>query len=132
MWQGRGRDLKEMSCAASASCSTDGKCSRIAMPMTPIDHDTVFEAGSVSQTVFAYAIMKPYETGALDLDTPLTHYTPLRFLEGDPRLDLITARHLLSHIRRLAQGGRHPVSCGGNTRARRAEGRRRGVATRVA
>lgn len=62
----------------------------------PIDHDTVFEAGSVSQTVFASAIMKLYEKGALDLDTPMTHYTPIRFLEADPRLYLITARHVLS------------------------------------
>jgi CubicO group peptidase (beta-lactamase class C family) len=63
----------------------------------PIDHDTVFEAGSVSKTVFAYAIMKLVERGVLGLDTPLTKYTTERFLKGDPRLDLITARHVLSH-----------------------------------
>jgi len=33
----------------------------------------------------------------MDLDTPLTKYTSRRYLEGDPRLDLITARHVLSH-----------------------------------
>src|SRR4029079_1526093 len=32
-----------------------------------------------------------------NLDTPLTKYTSERFLEGDARLDLITARHVLSH-----------------------------------
>jgi CubicO group peptidase (beta-lactamase class C family) len=37
------------------------------------------------------------EKGVIDLDTPLTKYTPERFLAGDPRLDLITARHVLSH-----------------------------------
>jgi CubicO group peptidase (beta-lactamase class C family) len=63
----------------------------------PIDHDTIFEAGSVSKTVFAYAILKLCEKGVMDLDTPLTHYTPDRFLKGDPRLDLITARYVLSH-----------------------------------
>ena len=62
-----------------------------------VDHDTVFEAGSVSKTVFAYAVMKLREQGAIDLDAPLTKYTPERFLDGDPRLDLITARHVLSH-----------------------------------
>lgn len=62
-----------------------------------VDNDTVFEAGSVSKTVFAYAVMKLYERGAIDLDTPLTRYTPLRILDGDPRLELITARHVLSH-----------------------------------
>lgn len=63
----------------------------------PVDNDTVFEAGSVSKTVFAYAVMKLCERGVLDLDTPLTKYTSDRFLKGDPRLDLITARHVLSH-----------------------------------
>jgi CubicO group peptidase (beta-lactamase class C family) len=63
----------------------------------PVDHDTVFEAASVSKTVFAYAVMKLCEKGVINLDTPLTKYTSERFLEGDPRLDLITARHVLSH-----------------------------------
>ena len=63
----------------------------------PVDTDTVFEAASTSKPVFAYAAMKLCERGVLDLDTPLTKYTSERFLEGDPRLDLITARHVLSH-----------------------------------
>jgi len=63
----------------------------------PIDHDTIFEAGSVSKTVFAYAVLKLCDKGVLNLDTPLTKFTPDRFLDGDPRLDLITARHVLSH-----------------------------------
>jgi CubicO group peptidase (beta-lactamase class C family) len=41
--------------------------------------------------------MKLCEKGVLNLDTPLTRYTAKRFLAGDPRLDLITARHVLSH-----------------------------------
>jgi CubicO group peptidase (beta-lactamase class C family) len=63
----------------------------------PVDNDTLFEAASVSKTVFAYAVMKLCEKGVMNLDTPLTRYTSERFLEGDPRLDLITARHVLSH-----------------------------------
>jgi CubicO group peptidase (beta-lactamase class C family) len=51
---------------------------------------------SMSKPVFAYAVMKLCERGVLSLDAPLTKYTPERFLEGDPRLDLITARHVLS------------------------------------
>jgi RNA polymerase sigma factor (sigma-70 family) len=62
-----------------------------------VDNDTVFEAASTSKPVFAYAVMKLCEKGVMDLDTPLTKYTPERFLKGDPRLDLITARHVLSH-----------------------------------
>src|SRR5688500_841990 len=41
----------------------------------PADHGTVFEAGSVSKTVFAYAAMKLCEKGTLPLDTPLTKYS---------------------------------------------------------
>jgi CubicO group peptidase (beta-lactamase class C family) len=63
----------------------------------PVDHETIFEAGSVSKTVFAYAVLKLCEKGVLDLDTPLTKYTPDRFLTNDPRLDRITARHILCH-----------------------------------
>ena len=62
-----------------------------------VDADTVFEAASMSKPVFAYAVMKLCEKGVIDLDTPLTRYTSERILEGDPRLDLITARHVLSH-----------------------------------
>jgi CubicO group peptidase (beta-lactamase class C family) len=62
-----------------------------------VDHDTVFEAGSVSKTVFAYAVMKLRDKGTIDLDAPLTKYMRERFLGGEPRLDLITARHVLSH-----------------------------------
>jgi CubicO group peptidase (beta-lactamase class C family) len=63
----------------------------------PVDDDTVFEAGSVSKTVFAYLVMKLCEKGVIGLDTPLTKYAPQPFLQGDPRLELITARHILSH-----------------------------------
>jgi CubicO group peptidase (beta-lactamase class C family) len=63
----------------------------------PVDSGTIFEAASMSKPVFAYAVMKLCERGVLGLDTPLTEYTPDRFLEADPRLGRITARHVLSH-----------------------------------
>ena len=59
--------------------------------------DTMFEAASMSKPVFAYVVLKLCEEGALNLDTPLTRYTSDRFLAGDARLDLITARQILSH-----------------------------------
>ena len=65
--------------------------------MVPVDYDTVFEAQSMSKPVFAYRVMKLCEQGVLDLDTPLTKYTPDIFLKGDPRLELITPRRVLSH-----------------------------------
>lgn len=63
----------------------------------PIDNDTVFEAASMSKPVFAYAVMKLCEKGVMNLDTPLTEYAQKPFLEGDARLELITARHVLCH-----------------------------------
>ncbi len=64
---------------------------------TPVDDDTVFEAASVSKTVFAYVVLKLCEKGILDLDAPLTRYAPRPFLEGDPRVEAVTARRVLAH-----------------------------------
>lgn len=63
----------------------------------PVDDETLFEAASVSKTVFAYAVMKLCGQGILNLDTPLTQYVPELFQGDDPRLQFITARHALSH-----------------------------------
>jgi len=63
----------------------------------PVTTDTIFTCCSMTKPVFAYFVMKLCEKGLLDLDAPLTKYTPERYLQGDPRLDLITARHCLSH-----------------------------------
>jgi CubicO group peptidase (beta-lactamase class C family) len=69
---------------------------RITRSNTPVDADSVYEACSVSKTVFAYAVMKLSERGAINLDTPLTKSVSDRWLD-DPRFDRITARHVLSH-----------------------------------
>lgn len=70
---------------------------RDAQSKTPVDNDTIFEAASMSKPPFAYVVLKLCEKGRLDLDSPLTKYTWERFLPNDPRLDLITARQVLSH-----------------------------------
>lgn len=62
-----------------------------------VTHDTIFQAGSMSKPVFAYAVMKLAERGVLQLDTPLTKYTRKRLIADDRQFDLITARHVLSH-----------------------------------
>jgi CubicO group peptidase (beta-lactamase class C family) len=63
----------------------------------PLDDGTVFEVGSMSKPVFAYAVLTLHENGVLDLDTPLVTYLPDRIVPGDARSDRITARHVLSH-----------------------------------
>jgi len=62
----------------------------------PVDTGTLFEAASMSKPLFAYVVLKLCEKGTLNLDTPLTQYTQRRPLD-DPRLKLITTRHILSH-----------------------------------
>lgn len=77
----------------------------------PADTDTLFEAGSISKPVFAYAVMKLHEKGVLDLDAPLTRYVPERWIEGDSRFDALTARHVLSHTTGLPnwRSGQEPL-----------------------
>jgi CubicO group peptidase (beta-lactamase class C family) len=60
--------------------------------------NTVFEAASLSKPVFAYAVLKLVDEGKLDLDTPLNKYLGNNYdVAGDDRINLITARHVLSH-----------------------------------
>jgi CubicO group peptidase (beta-lactamase class C family) len=65
--------------------------------LPPVTNDTMFEAASMSKSAFAYTVMKLCEQGAIDLNAPLTKYATEKFLEGDPRLDLITTRRVLCH-----------------------------------
>jgi CubicO group peptidase (beta-lactamase class C family) len=64
----------------------------------PVTDDSVFEAASLSKPVFAYAVLKLVDAGTLTLDTPLVKYMPSPYDVGeDPRVQQITARHVLSH-----------------------------------
>ncbi|HET9196435.1 MAG TPA: serine hydrolase domain-containing protein [Vicinamibacterales bacterium] len=62
----------------------------------PVDVDSVFAACSDTKPVFAYGVMKLAERGVINLDTPLVKYTSRR-VTADPRVELITARHVLTH-----------------------------------
>ncbi|HEX8139848.1 MAG TPA: serine hydrolase [Pyrinomonadaceae bacterium] len=62
-----------------------------------VTNDTVFEAASLSKPLFAYAVLRMVDRGLIDLDAPLTKYLPGPYVEGDARLNQITARMVLSH-----------------------------------
>ena len=62
----------------------------------PVDTNSVFAACSDTKPVFAYGVVKLAEKGVLNLDTPLTKYTKRRIV-ADPRIEMITARHVLTH-----------------------------------
>jgi len=63
----------------------------------PVTDQTIFEAASLSKPVLAYGVLKLVDQGKLNLDTPLSSYLPKPYLEGDPRIEKITARIVLSH-----------------------------------
>jgi len=63
----------------------------------PVTEDTLFEVASLSKPVFAYAVLKLCETEVLDLDTPLENYLTKPYLPKEPRLKILTTRHVLSH-----------------------------------
>lgn len=64
----------------------------------PVTNDTVFEAASLSKVVAAYGVLKLVDEGKLDLDVPLNKYLGSNYDVGDdPRLNMITARRVLSH-----------------------------------
>jgi CubicO group peptidase (beta-lactamase class C family) len=63
----------------------------------PVNEETIFEAGSLSKPVFAYAVLKLVGQGIINLDEPLHKYLPYKDIEQDSRYKLITARMVLSH-----------------------------------
>lgn len=63
----------------------------------PLDSETLFEAASTSKPVFAYAVLQATERGMLDLDRPLAGYLRPPYFPADPRIDKVTARHVLTH-----------------------------------
>src|SRR6185312_4663078 len=64
----------------------------------PVTTGSIFEAASLSKCVFAYAVLRLVDEGKLDLDTPLNRYLGTNYdVVGDDRINLITARHVLTH-----------------------------------
>jgi CubicO group peptidase (beta-lactamase class C family) len=63
----------------------------------PVTDETVFEAASLSKPVMAYAALKLVDAGKLDLDKPLSQYLDKPYIDNDERLNLITARRVLTH-----------------------------------
>jgi CubicO group peptidase (beta-lactamase class C family) len=62
----------------------------------PVVEDTVFEAASMSKPMMAKVALHLVGEGRLSLDEPLVRYTSRRHVD-DPRIDIVTARHALTH-----------------------------------
>lgn len=63
----------------------------------PVTDKTIFEAASLSKSVFAYFVMQYVDAGLLELDVPLYTYLPYPDIAHDERYKKITARMVLSH-----------------------------------
>lgn len=57
----------------------------------------VFQAASLSKVVFAYIVMKMYDRGEIDLDTPICNYTDIDRFEDKVSAAKLTARLVLNH-----------------------------------
>ena len=63
-----------------------------------VDDQSVFEAASLTKPVFSTVVMNLVDRGMLDLDVPLLEYgAPVLDAEPRERLELFTARHVLTH-----------------------------------
>jgi len=74
----------------------------------PVTSNTIFEAASLSKSVFSYAVLRLYDRGIISLDTPLLNYmggSYARFDAKDPRYAKITARMVLRHTTGLPNWG---------------------------
>lgn len=63
----------------------------------PVSDEAVFDAGSVTKSVFAFLVMKLAEEEVLDLDRPLYQYLPYEDIAHDTAYHQLTARLVLSH-----------------------------------
>lgn len=63
----------------------------------PVTGKTLFEAGSITKSVFAFIVMRLVERNILKLDQPLYELLPFREVSHDARYRMITARHVLCH-----------------------------------
>ena len=75
----------------------------------PVGDDTVFEAASLTKTLFACLVLRLWEGGTLDLDAPMAALRPEPGLSQDPRLAAITPRQTLCHATGLPNWGAKPL-----------------------
>ncbi|MEL6635498.1 MAG: serine hydrolase domain-containing protein [Bacteroidota bacterium] len=71
----------------------------------PVEENSVFEAASITKSVFAYVVNRLAERDVIDLDRPLYEYLPFEALEAQEAYKLMTGRHVLTHLSGLPNWG---------------------------
>ncbi|MEM9051181.1 MAG: serine hydrolase [Bacteroidota bacterium] len=72
---------------------------------SPVNDQTLFEAASITKSVFATMVLRLAERGVIDLDRPLYEYLPFPNIKKDERSKLLTARIILGHQSGLPNWG---------------------------
>ncbi len=62
-----------------------------------VNDETLFEAASITKSVFGVMVLRLAERGVIDLDKPLYQYLSFPNIEKDERSKLLTARIILGH-----------------------------------
>ena len=73
-------------------------------------HPAIFQAASLSKVVFSYIVMKMYDRGEIDLDTPICNYTDMDRFEDKESAAKLTARMVLTHRTGLPNWSASPSS----------------------
>ncbi len=63
----------------------------------PMESGTIFEAASLTKTLFACLVLRLVDRGVLTLDEPIAPLAPNVQVSQDERIQTITARQVLSH-----------------------------------
>lgn len=71
--------------------------SRDVLSQQPVTADTLFQAGSITKTYTATALMRLVEQGQVDLDAPVRTYLPALKLMNEPAAAGVTTKNLLTH-----------------------------------
>lgn len=67
------------------------------LTQNPVNETILFQAASVTKSVFAFIVLRLVEKGIIDLDKPLHQYLPFTNIAHNEHYKLLTARLVLSH-----------------------------------
>lgn len=76
----------------------------------PLREDAVFEAASITKSVFAYVMNRLEQRGDFDLSRPLYEQAPFPELEKYPEYKKMTGRHVLTHVSGLPNWGARMIN----------------------